>query len=208
GPDSWSVSPSRLIGVCAALVSIATFTSILVHAEFLYRRASVLDPLTGLLNRSGLPARFHELTEQAALSGAAVGVIALDLDRFKAINDNHGHPVGDAVLKHAAYALSKSLRSFGLIYQMGGEEFLVLLPGADLAKSIEVAELLRGRLERLEPAGVHLTASLGVSAGRGAVLDLRALYDAADAALYEAKRAGRNRVMAAGDPPTRALAAA
>lgn len=101
------------------------------------------------------------------------------------------------MLKEAARELRKTLRSFELIYRMGGEEFLVLLPGADLAKAKQMAERVRTRLEALKPAVVHRTASFGVSAGDGPSFDLRALYDTADSALYEAKRGGRNRVVTA-----------
>jgi diguanylate cyclase (GGDEF)-like protein len=162
----------------------------------------VLDPLTGLLNRKALASRFAELAEQAAQTDGSVCVVACDLDHFKAINDEHGHEHGDAVLKAAAYVFRKSLRSFELAYRLGGEEFLVVLPGSSVAEGCEVAERIRAALEAELPGGSLVTASLGVAAAAGADVRLEALCREADAALYVAKRDGRNRVQAAG-PATR-----
>src|SRR4029450_4949367 len=94
-------------------------------------------------NRASLDARVLEIEEQAHLTGGAVSVILLDLDSFKQVNDTHGHKRGDAVLRDAAYEIRKSLRSFELVYRIGGEEFLVLLPGVDLSEALEIAERVR-----------------------------------------------------------------
>ena len=120
-----------------------------------------------------------------------------DVDNFKAVNDQHGHDCGDAVLRDVAYALRKHLRSFELVYRLGGEEFLVLLPGIDAAGGREVAERLRAAVEQTRPMGCAVTISLGLSAGSGEQVDYDTLFKAADGALYEAKRAGRNRVLTA-----------
>jgi diguanylate cyclase (GGDEF)-like protein len=119
-----------------------------------------------------------------------------DLDRFKAVNDSLGHAAGDAVLTDVAYLMRKRLRAFDLAYRIGGEEFLLLLPGAGLAESRAYAEELRRAVE-LEPVGdgVEMTMSFGVSASpSGHQFDYRSVFAAADAGLYEAKRSGRNRV--------------
>jgi diguanylate cyclase (GGDEF)-like protein len=124
-----------------------------------------------------------------------------DVDNFKAVNDEHGHDCGDAVLRDIAYALRKQLRSFELVYRLGGEEFLVVLPGVELAAGLEVAERLRAAVEQTAPAGIPITISLGVSAAHGEHVDYDPLFKAADVALYAAKRAGRNRAVAAAPPP-------
>ena len=116
----------------------------------------MLDGLTGMLNRRSLAARVTELTEQSQIAGAAIGLIVGDIDNFKAVNDEHGHSVGDAVLVDVAYALRKELRAFDMAYRLGGEEFLVLLPGAGAADAAELAERLRDRRRRV-PRGRRAT---------------------------------------------------
>jgi diguanylate cyclase (GGDEF)-like protein len=128
-----------------------------------------------------------------------VCVLVCDLDRFKAVNDRYGHERGDAVLKDAAYALRKQLRSFELIYRLGGEEFLIVLAGTTLGEGRDVAERARVALSGARPGGLPVTISIGVAAARGAEVSYDALFRAADAALYEAKRAGRDRVVVDGD---------
>ena len=131
--------------------------------------------------------RFEEL-EQLAGHGehASLGLLVADLDHFKQINDEHGHPVGDAVLKDVAYAMRKALRAFDLVYRIGGEEFVVLLPGADLDARVEVGERLRAAVAEQRTGDVAVTMSLGVTAARGGGVRFADLYGAADAALYEA----------------------
>ena len=162
------------------------------------RDAAVLDPLTGLLNRKALEARALELEQQAQLTGGSVALIACDLDNFKDVNDGHGHDRGDAVLRSFAYQVRKSLRSFELIYRLGGEEFLVVLPAAGLEEGLLVAERLRHTIEEVEPGRLRATASFGVSAGAGREVVYDRLFKVADEALYDAKAAGRNCVMPAG----------
>jgi diguanylate cyclase (GGDEF)-like protein len=138
---------------------------------------------------------------QARLSRQPICLLLCDVDNFKAINDEHGHDCGDAVLRDVAYALRKHLRSFELVYRLGGEEFLVVLPGIDAGGGHEVAERLRAAVEQTMPLGFKVTISVGLSAARGEMVDYEAQFKAADEALYEAKRAGRNRVFAAPTPP-------
>ncbi|MGZ4174480.1 MAG: GGDEF domain-containing protein, partial [Solirubrobacteraceae bacterium] len=154
----------------------------------------VLDPLTGLLNRQGLKRRFREVAEQARLTECPVSLVMGDLDAFKRLNDAHGHARGDAALKDVAYLLRKELRSFELLYRIGGEELLLILPGAELNAARVIAEQARAAIERGRPAGLHLTASFGVCSATGEEIEFQAMFQAADRALYEAKRAGRNQV--------------
>jgi diguanylate cyclase (GGDEF)-like protein len=190
--------PAPVIVVVPLAIALGVFGSALNVAELRQRRASALDPLTGLLNRRSLPDRFAELAEQARLSDEPIALIVLDIDHFKRINDEHGHARGDQVLREIARALRGELRSFELAYRLGGEEFLIVLPAIDLEHGIGVAERLRRCLAALAPDGVPITASLGVSAGRGDDVAFGPLFEAADRALYAAKRAGRDRVCAAG----------
>jgi diguanylate cyclase (GGDEF)-like protein len=200
-PTASADDPRLIITTIALLVSVTTANWALVEAEMKQRDAAVLDPLTGLLNRKALEARALELEQQARLTGASVAFIACDLDNFKNVNDTHGHDRGDAVLRSFAYQMRKALRSFELIYRLGGEEFLIILPGAGREEGMLVAERLRGTTEESEPGGLQLTASFGVSAAAGNQVVYDRLFKAADEALYRAKAAGRNCVVEAEAPP-------
>ena len=128
-----------------------------------------------------------------------------DLDHFKLINDEHGHAVGDVVLKDVAYLLRKHLRALDHVYRVGGEEFVAVLPGADLDTAEQAAERLRSAVEAAPPGRAcscpSASASLPPPARRPR--DFDTLYRRADAALYQAKEAGRNsvRIVADGGHP-------
>jgi diguanylate cyclase (GGDEF)-like protein len=189
--------PVPVFAVLALLAGVVSIVWALQAAELHHRGEAILDPLTGLLNRHALVPRFLELSVQARVTRQPVCVILCDVDNFKEINDEHGHDCGDAALRDVAYTLRKQLRSFELAYRLGGEEFLVLLPGIDLGGGEEIAERLRAAVEQAHPAGVAITISLGVSAGRGEQVDYDTMFKAADTALYAAKRSGRNRSVSA-----------
>ena len=197
-PAAFATDPTYTLVGLAAIPGLAAFAYTLMRSEIEQRADAILDPLTGLLNRKALVSRFAELAEQAALSGAPVCVIACDLDRFKQVNDVHGHERGDVVLKDAAYVLRKNLRSFELVYRIGGEEFLVVLPGLGLNEGMVLAERVRAGIEQAAPGGLAITASLGLAAASGSAVELESLCRHADSALYLAKRSGRNRVVADG----------
>jgi diguanylate cyclase (GGDEF)-like protein len=180
------------------------FSIALMQSDVEHRSRAVVDELTGMLNRTALAGRVAELEQQSAVTGLSVGVIVADIDHFKRINDTHGHKTGDAVLQDVAYVLRKELRAFDLVYRLGGEEFLMLLPGADREQSETVAELLRQAIAR-EPlgGGIDVTISCGVAASAKRVaFQYETVFAAADAALYAAKESGRNRVCAASGPRT------
>jgi diguanylate cyclase (GGDEF)-like protein len=189
-----------LIADLALLAGVVSIVWALQAAELHHRDEAILDPLTGLLNRHALVPRFLEISYQARLTGQPVCLVLCDVDAFKQVNDEHGHDRGDAVLRDIAYELRKRLRSFELVYRLGGEEFLIVLPGIGLQAGQEVAERLREAVEQARPTDIPITISLGVSAARGAQVDYDTLFKAADEALYEAKRTGRNRVVAAPEP--------
>jgi diguanylate cyclase (GGDEF)-like protein len=201
GPQQAIHHPLTLIVVLVMLAAITAITTALTDAELQFRGEAVLDPLTGLLNRSGLEARFLEIAEQARLLDRPVCVIICDLDQFKRVNDRHGHDRGDTVLREVSSHMRNSLRSFELFYRLGGEEFLILLPGVDVSGGIAIAQSLRVAVQADCPGGLPITASFGVSAAIGEGIDFLALYRAADAALYRAKSNGRNRVVAAEESP-------
>lgn len=157
------------------------------------------DALTGLANRGHALEALQAMATRAQRRGESMGVILLDVDHFKHINDSHGHAAGDAVLRGIAQLLRSAIRSYDLAARYGGEEFLILCEGADLATTIEIAERIRdsvaGHAFALATAQtVRATVSLGVQAGPSTPEAALALIDAADQALYRAKQAGRNRV--------------
>ena len=196
-PSATISNPVPVFATLALLAGVVSIVWALQAAELHHRSEAILDPLTGLLNRHALVPRFAEISMQARLTRQPVCLLLCDVDNFKSINDEHGHDTGDAVLRDIAYALRKNLRSFELVYRLGGEEFLVVLPGVDAAVGSEAAERLRSAVEETRPLGYAVTVSLGLSAGSGEEVDYDTLFKAADNALYEAKRAGRNRVVAA-----------
>jgi diguanylate cyclase (GGDEF)-like protein len=157
------------------------------------------DPLTGLANRREMQRRLEQVWAAEALP--MVGAIMLDIDHFKSYNDRYGHPAGDACLKRVANCIQAELRSADdVAARYGGEEMVVILPGADVRTASMVAERIRLRLESLgiphEGNGANrvVTASFGVASTPIAVISADQLVATADAALYAAKREGRNRV--------------
>lgn len=191
--------PSPLIATAVLLAGLVATQRPLLDAETRWRRESVLDPLTGLLNRQGLERRFREVAGQARLTDQPVSLVVFDLDEFKGLNDAYGHAQGDAVLTDVAYGLRKALRSFELLYRIGGEELLLILPGATLERGCRIAEQARRAIERSRPAGLRVTASFGVTSASGDGIEFDPMFSAADRSLYAAKQAGRNGVAYAPD---------
>lgn len=166
------------------------------------RRESRVDPLTGLYNRRHLDGVLARELEFAQRESHAVGLILLDLDHFKRINDEFGHPAGDAVLCGVARVLVSRLRAYDVVCRYGGEELVVVLPGADSQTTAKVAESLRQAIGRARFSDAdrelpRVSASFGVSSfpehGRSAEDLLRR----ADQAVYDAKAGGRDRVVVA-----------
>lgn len=163
------------------------------HEVAILNTAALCDPLTGLANRRAL--------EAAPLPGS-YALIELDLDHFKLVNDGFGHDAGDRVLRQVARVLRESVREQDQTFRLGGEEFLVLLPEADRATALRVAERIRLSMHRLdlqgEAPGGRLTVSLGVSTTAAEpAADFPRMMELADRALYAAKAAGRDRVWVA-----------
>ena len=166
------------------------------------RMQSVRDPLTGLYNRRYLEEVLDRETRRAGRSGQSMGILMLDLDHFKNFNDSYGHDAGDAVLRETAAFLLKNVRAEDFVCRFGGEEFVVILPAADVNGSRTRAEKLRSEMRELailyqgKSLGM-VTISVGVAAFPENGMSPKELMAAADAALYQAKRGGRDQVAVA-----------
>jgi len=183
---------------------LAATAAVALQNAYLYQetqRLATTDSLTGLGNYR----HFHELLElevqRARRMRYAVGLLAIDLDHFKLINDRHGHPAGDRALQCVADLLHSSLRRTDVVGRVGGEEFAVILPGDGLDQVAVVGEKLRRAVEALPPVAggstahvTPVTLSIGGASLLPEELDKQALIASADRALYEAKRHGRNQV--------------
>ncbi len=171
----------------------------LIAAREALRVQATRDALTGLLNRRAILERLAHNLELGERGDGALGVLMLDLDHFKAINDTYGHPGGDAVLVETSARMKTHLRRYDGIGRFGGEEFLVVLPGCDRGATLATAERLRRSLSE-QPvtrcgAAIHITCSIGAAVHtREQPLDAEELIQAADRALYRSKALGRNRV--------------
>jgi diguanylate cyclase (GGDEF)-like protein len=196
-PSAAVDDPVPVIATLALLAGVVSAVWALQAAELHHRSEAIIDPLTGLLNRHALQPRFLELAHQAALAEQPVAVLLCDVDGFKQVNDRYGHGRGDAVLRDLSYELRKRLRSFELVYRLGGEEFLILLPGIAHRAGEEIAERLRTAVQECRPTGLGITISMGLSAGRGEEVNYDRLFKQADEALYQAKHSGRNRLVSA-----------
>jgi diguanylate cyclase (GGDEF)-like protein len=185
-----------LIAVAALIISTVILTGALVESDRAHRRRSTLDPLTGLFNRNALEQRLSELDGQPCdpFEGQSHAFLLCDLDHFKRVNDQFGHAAGDAVLQDVAYTMRATLRAGDSIYRVGGEEILVMLPGAGHEDALEIAERLRMAVRERRPVGVCVSVSIGVAVAEPGVVDTDELLSRADAALYAAKAKGRDLV--------------
>jgi diguanylate cyclase (GGDEF)-like protein/PAS domain S-box-containing protein len=169
------------------------------------RTQSIKDPLTGLYNRRYLEEMLEREIRRAVRAEQALGILMLDLDHFKKFNDTYGHDAGDTVLRECGTFLAKSIRAEDVVCRFGGEEFFIILPTANLSAAAGRAERIRSKLRELTV--LHqgqslwmITVSIGVAALPDHGTSPKQLLEAADAALYRAKRDGRDRVVAADQP--------
>ncbi len=159
-------------------------------------RLSYTDMLSGLYNRRYFMETFHNLLEHAKASGTSLGLLIADIDRFKSINDQYGHPVGDEVIKSLSALFAKEVGAAGIVARIGGEEFGILLPDTDREASLKLAEQLRSSAEEMNIDVVDeeqfvCTISIGIAVSE-ANSDVSTLFKKADQALYKAKQSGRN----------------
>ena len=215
---------ARLEGVTGLASAIADGMSLALANMGLrekLRNQALRDPLTGLYNRRYMEDCLQRFVRLADRENREVSVVMVDLDHFKALNDEHGHAFGDAVLRDAAMTIVSGLRETDIVCRYGGEELVVILPDCNLDRAADKAEALRLRVEGLSQAhGAAISASFGVAAVPYTSSGVSDLLASADAALYRAKQSGRNQVVAAatrpfhldrledGLEPPRALAAA
>jgi diguanylate cyclase (GGDEF)-like protein len=198
----WPVYESALL---LALATAGMRLMVLRARVRLLEGLAVTDPLTGVFNRRHLDQCLVSAIERRARCGEGASLLLIDVDRFKQVNDTLGHPAGDHVLRSIAAIVRSRARRVDALFRAGGEEFALLLAGADLHDATKVAEELRAAIERAPLAEEDLTVSIGIS-------DLRASHTSegwmqeADAALYLAKRAGRNRVATRDGPVVTAAA--
>lgn len=165
-----------------------------ITAKKYAQKMAMTDNLTGIGNRRKIEDEFSDAIERARATGEGFGVIIADIDHFKKVNDTYGHQVGDEILKGVAEILSHNIRKIDFIGRWGGEEFVILAKGANLANSINLAQKLRVAIARQEFDEVgQITASFGVSAYNTGDTQF-AMFERADEALYKAKESGRNAV--------------
>jgi diguanylate cyclase (GGDEF)-like protein len=170
--------------------------------EYEQRGYALSDPLTGLSNRRAFQDQLKRMVRRRQFGTEPLGILVLDLDNFKAINDRFGHAAGDRVLASFAEVARNSMRPTDCIYRIGGEEFCCLLPDATQEQALQVAERIRQAFEASvvdwRGTQIRCTVSIGVASSDQMGHDLDAMYGSADAAVYAAKARGRNRSVVAG----------
>lgn len=177
------------------LVSIGFLTSILIHKHHQLINQALNDPLTGVLNRRGLSNALATLLPVMETRRSTLSVIVVDIDHFKRINDTHGHKVGDVVLTEVARQLEYFSRASDLVARIGGEEFVILLPGLGAETTLMIAERIRQKVATtpvvLPERKIKVTASFGIASASGRI-NFETLLNDADQLMYQAKHQGRN----------------
>jgi diguanylate cyclase (GGDEF)-like protein len=210
----WFLSHARAIGLypepfrwalyCVAsslgstwLIVVLAHRIALIDAERnLATQISLRDPLTGLANRRAFDSFLMEAFNLAKRHNRALSLALLDIDRFKAYNDEYGHPAGDDLLRLIGVLLCAVARETDLVARIGGEEFAIALPETDLAGAMAIGERIRAAVERSSTFRRTVTVSVGVAFATEKIADVSMLIEACDSALYRSKSSGRNRVSA------------
>jgi diguanylate cyclase (GGDEF)-like protein len=195
---------ARMTAASLAAQAVVALENAQLHR--IVERQALVDGLTGLANRRGADETLAAELARAERLGGPVGLILADVDDFKLVNDRYGHPTGDLVLRDLADTLRATVREIDIAGRWGGEEFAVILPGTDLEGTSQLAERIRVALAEREFVSadgdrLHVTASFGTAAATAAT-SATALIEAADEALYRAKRSGKNRVYAGSESVT------
>jgi diguanylate cyclase (GGDEF)-like protein len=199
---TFDASALRVLGILANQGAAALFAHRLMERE---KEQAVRDGLTDLYNRREFTRLLRQTLAREERQGGGFALLLFDIDHFKKLNDTYGHPAGDAALRNTAQVLERHLRKGDQAARYGGEEFAAILPGADEAGALHLAERVREAIEAsrvvFEGARLNVTVSLGVAVWPADGKDEEGLVSAADRALYSAKQAGRNRVVAASTLP-------
>jgi diguanylate cyclase (GGDEF)-like protein len=197
GPDA-EQKVQAIHGLATALADSMSLTLSSIALREKLRNQALRDPLTGLYNRRYMEDMLQRFTHISERNARPFSVIMIDLDHFKLLNDEHGHAVGDAVLRDVGQAITGALRQSDVACRYGGEELIVLMPDSGLTDAAAKAETLRQRIESIsERHGTRVTASLGVASVPDSSATATGLVALADEALYRAKKAGRNQVVTA-----------
>ena len=199
GADDFIGKPvhrEELIARSANLIAKKRLMDQVLEQQKELKLLAITDELSGLYNKAYLNATAHQMLAYSIRHRYPMSLIIIDLDHFKRINDEHGHAVGDKVLKAVGHLLKTRCREEDLAARFGGEEFIVVLPHCSLSNARNKAEFLRTTLEELRPAGLAVTASFGVCCTQnGESIEYEEFFRQADQALYQAKEQGRNRVV-------------
>jgi diguanylate cyclase (GGDEF)-like protein len=194
--NAFSKDARDMLGIIANQVAVS-----LENAK-MYRQMETMattDGLTGLVNHRTFQVRLSDMLSRAERHGHKLGLILIDIDHFKKINDTYGHPVGDLVLARVAKMLADSVRKIDVVARYGGEEFAIIMEGADAAGARLLAERIRLDVEKesfaSEKGTFQITLSLGIAGVPEDTHDKKILVERADQALYFAKHNGRNRTM-------------
>jgi two-component system cell cycle response regulator len=204
GADDFHTKPYRAAELQARLRVGERFLQLqnnLLAVQEELRLQAFQDSLTRLPNRRTVLKHLEQDITRCHRDNQPLGVLMLDLDRFKSINDTYGHSAGDAVLKESGVRMQEVLRSYDMVGRFGGEEFLIVLPNADASATLSIASricaALRATPVEFDGLSIPFTCSIGAAISPpGALSSERELINAADAALYHSKRAGRDQVTA------------